>query len=168
MMTVDARRFVLLLTAVVALAAGKPAASSSDWSARGGGTWVIGNGVARQADITVTGAKKFVVAALSAGGDQEVVAQVRVDSFPSESSRVGVSLRTDGSGNGYNFILLPGNRVGFLADAIAFGNTCAYQWALGQWYWMKLSIAGGGLTGRIWADGQSESQGISCSQTGWQ
>jgi hypothetical protein len=171
MMPAGTRRFMLLLTSVVALAAGQPAASSSDWSPRGGGTWVIGNGVARQADVTVTdpGVKKFVVAALSTGGDQEIVAQVRVDSFPSDSSRIGVSLRSDlGSGRGYNFILLPGNRVGFLADAITFGNTCTYQWAPGQWYWMKLSIAGGVLNGRIWADGQSESQGTSCSQTGWQ
>ena len=166
-----ARRFVLLFIAVVGLAAGRPTASSSDWSARGGGTWVIGNGVARQADVSVAepGVKKFVVAALSSGGDQEIVAQVRVDSFPNDSSRIGVSLRTDpGSGYGYNFILLSGNRVGFLADAITFGNACSYQWAPGQWYWMKLSIAGGVLTGRIWRDGQTESQGTACSQAGWQ
>ena len=144
------------------------AALTGDWSARGGGTWVQGNGIVRQADNAVVNAKKYVLPGLHSAADQEVVAQVRVDSFPTDVSRVGVSLRSDpATGYGYNFVLLAGNRVGFLADTIAWGNTCSYPWSYGNWYWMKFTVSGGTLTGSIWADGQRESQATVCAQSGW-
>lgn len=144
------------------------AALTSDWSVRGGGTWVQGNGLVRQADNLIVDPKKYVVAGLHSAGDQGIVAQVRVDSFPSAVSRLGVSLRTQpATGRGYNFVLLAGNRVGFLADGVAWGRECAYPWSYGSWYWMKLTVSGGTLTGRIWADGQSESSGVECTQGGW-
>jgi hypothetical protein len=109
-----------------------------------------------------------VLPALQSSGDQEFLAQVRVDSFPTTGSRVGVSLRNNlTTGYGYNFVLLDSNRVGFLADALAWGQTCSYPWAYGNWYWMKLTVSGTTLIGRIWADGQSESQATVCAQSGW-
>ena len=158
---------MLACVAILALLGLRPALAT-DWAVFGGGTWVVGNGMVRQADNAVVDPKKYVLAAQNSSGDQDILAQVRVDSFPSADSRVGVSLRTNlSTGRGYNFVLLAGNRVGFLADAVAFGNSCAYQWSLGQWYWMKLSVGGGALTGRIWADGQTESQATVCVQSGW-
>lgn len=139
----------------------------AEWSARGG-TWVTGNGLVRQADNLPATVKKYVLPALYTASDQEIVAQVRVDSFPSQSSRIGVSLRTDPtSGIGYNFVLLPNGQVGFLADTITWGTTCSYPWTYGTWYWLKLTISGTTLNGRIWADGQAEAQGTSCTQPGW-
>lgn len=147
--------------------AGHQAGLASDWSVRGGGTWVTGNGLVRQADNTAAAAKKYVLAALQTAGDQEILAQIRVDSFPASGSRIGVSLRNDPAGNGYNFVLLAGNQVGFLADLRAVGAMCAYPWSYGNWYWMKLTVSGATLTGRIWQDGQSESQATVCTQSGW-
>lgn len=142
-------------------------AVTGDWSVRGAGTWVHGNGLVRQADNLVADPKKYVAAGLHSATDQEIVAQIRVDSFPSSASRLGVSLRNQPTGHGYNFVLLAGNRVGFLADGITWGTACAYPWSYGNWYWMKLAVSGGTLTGRIWADGQSETQATSCLQGGW-
>src|SRR4051794_13969341 len=70
-------------------------AISGNWLVRGGGTWVEGNGILRQADSTVVDPKKYVVPALGTAGNQEIVAQIRVDSFPSTFSRAGVTLRSD-------------------------------------------------------------------------
>ena len=158
------------LAALLVMVALRSAVHSApgDWTVRGGGTWIEGLGILRQADNLVVDPKKYILPALNTDVDQQIVAQVRVDSFPNEFSRIGVSLRTQGTnGRGYNFVLLSGNRVGFLADALAWGSACAYPWSYGNWYWMKLSISGSTLTGRIWADGQSESQGTACTQTGW-
>lgn len=174
---VRGRLLALVACAAVALVAieSRPHASSglglpslvSDWAVRGG-TWVTGNGIVRQADNTVVDPKKYLLPALSSGGDQDIVAQIRVDSFPSQFSRLGVSLRTDlNTGSGYNFVLLPGNRVGFLADTRAWGSACAYRWTYGNWYWMKFTVTGTTLVGRIWADGQRESQATVCTQSGW-
>src|SRR5687768_1380858 len=149
------RSQTLACLAILALLGLRPAVAT-DWVVLGGGTWVVGNGMVRQAGNAVVDPKKYVLAAQNSSGDQEILAQVRVDSFPNPDSRIGVSLRTNlSTARGYNFVLLAGNRVGFLADAVAFGNSCAYPWSLGQWYWMKLSVSEGTLTGRIWADGQS-------------
>ena len=156
-----------LLIGPVILLAPVSARTPADWSVRGGGTWVYGNRIVRQTDNTVVDPKKYVLPALSSAGDQGIVAQVRVDSFPNNVSRVGVSLRNDLSGHGDNFVLLAGNQVGFLADTLAFGNTCAYPWSYGNWYWMKLTVSGGTLTGKIWSDAQTESQATVCTQTGW-
>ena len=134
----------------------------------GGGTWVPGNRIVRQADNIVADPKKYVLPALSSAGDQAIVAQVRVDSFPSALSRVGVSLRTDPTtGLGYNFVLAGGNQVAFLADGRAWGRMCSYPWSYGNWYWMKLTVSGGLLTGKIWSDVQTEFQATVCTQSGW-
>jgi hypothetical protein len=173
-MTSTTRVWMAALMALMASAAQSPrdphvaGSASSNWTVRGGGTWVEGNGILRQADNKVVDPKKLVVPALATTVDQEIVAQLRVDSFPSTLSRAGVTLRTDAAtGAGYNFLLLPGNRVGFLADGITWGAACGYQWSYGNWYWMKFTVSGGTLTGRIWADGQTEAQGTTCTQTGW-
>jgi hypothetical protein len=144
------------------------AALADPWLVRGGGTWVHGNGMVRQADNAVLDPKKYVLPEFNSAGDQDVLAQVRVDSFPNPFSRIGVSVRTDlSTGRGYNFVFLAGDRVGFLADSIAFGTSCTYPWSLGNWYWMKLTVSGATLTGRIWADGQRESEATVCVQPGW-
>jgi hypothetical protein len=146
----------------------RQSALTGDWSVRGGGTRMQGNGSVRQADNLIVDPKKYVVAALHSAADQEILAQIRVDSFPSNLSRLGVSLRTQSAtGHGYNFVLLGGNRVGFLADGITWGRECSFSWSYGNWYWMKLTVSGSTLTGRIWADGQSELQGVVCTQAGW-
>ena len=172
-MTALTRVCIAAVMALMALHAqpprdGRVHAASNDWTVGGGGTWVEGNGVLRQTDTRLVDPKKYVVASLHGEGDQQIVAQVRVDSFPSSLSRIGVSLRSHpSSGRGYNFVLLAGNRVGFLADAITWGSACAYAWSYGSWYWMKLAVSGGTLTGKIWTDGQTESQATTCTQAGW-
>jgi hypothetical protein len=154
--------------AVALLLLGQRHGAAADWIVRGGGTWVEGNGILRQADNQPIDPKKYLLPALTTNADQQIVAQLRVDSFPSDLGRIGVSLRSDPStGRGYNFVLLAGGRVGFLADALAWGSTCAFAWSYGEWYWMKLAATGGTLTGKIWIDGQSESQATTCTQTGW-
>ena len=168
LVAMPARRLLWVMLAILLIAqAPVRTIPSTEWSPRGG-TWVTGNGLVRQADNLPATVKKYVLSRLNTAADQEILAQVRVDSFPSQFSRIGVALRTNpSSGIGYNFVLLPHGQVGFLADTITWGATCSYPWMYGTWYWLKLSITGNTLNGRVWADGQTETQGASCTQTGW-
>jgi hypothetical protein len=165
-------RWSRLLVSVVAAglivsAAGRGHAASS-WVVAGGGTWVVANHIVRQTAPTTIDPKKYVLSDLQTSGDQAITALVRVDSFPHVESRAGLALRTNvATGDGFNFVLLDQQRVGFLADEIAFGSTCSYAWTPGQWYWLKFAITGSNLTGKIWAKDQTEADATTCQQSGW-
>ena len=163
------RRHALLLGALawVLMAQAGRGEAAGPWTASGG-TWVVANRIARQTAATLVDPKKYLLLDHQSSSDQSITALVRVDSFPHADSRAGVSLRTSPTtGHGYNFVVRPGQLVGFLADGIEWGTTCAYAWAPGHWYWLKLSISGTELTGKVWAKDQEEAQATTCQQSGW-
>jgi len=159
---------VALLTITQVGSVSLHATQASSWATAGGGRWVVADDIVRQAESSLVDPKKYIVPGLASSGDQTITARVRVDNFPHAESRAGLALRTNSqSGHGFNFVLLANRQVGFLADGLVFGTTCAYTWLPGQWYWMQLSIEGTTLTGRIWTRTQSVSEATVCTQFGW-
>jgi len=57
--------------------------------------------------------------------------------------------------------------VQFLHDHVAWGNSYAFAWQVGTWYWFALRQEGGVLYGKVWADGEAEPEGWMFQQDDW-
>jgi hypothetical protein len=124
---------------------------------------------------TGTGAgdpKKALVTGQSFPANVTVTAEVRVDSWAGiDGSRAGVGLDQDpATGNGYNLVFhaTPGGSVvQFLDDQVAWGNSYAFSWSVGTWYWFKLAMNNGTLYGKVWQAGTAEPGAWLFTQAGW-
>jgi hypothetical protein len=130
------------------------------------GTWVQSGGVYAQTNILgqYGDPKKAIIAnaGLDPTADYTITAKVRVDSWVAgDYARAGVSLfsnTTNGHGLNLLFHSAVGNQntIEFLDDQLAWGNSYAFTWTIGTWYWFKLTSNAGTLYGKVWADGDSE------------
>jgi len=142
------------------------------WTIRGG-NWSESGGVFRQISTATGDTKKAIVTDQTYPANLEITAKLRVDSWvDGDYSRAGVGLRTNATtGAGYNLLFHytggTKNKIQFLNDGVAWGNAYDFAWKVGQWYWFKLKIEDGVLSGKVWADGQSEPANWPYVQTGW-
>ena len=78
------------------------------------------------------------------------------------NSRLGVGLRyAPGVDQGYQFVILDNNTVGFVHSSVANGPTAAYATEIGHWYWIKeyyqvISSSVAHVYGKIWKAGEAE------------
>ncbi len=144
------------------------AALGPSWSTVGG-TWDQADGVLRQSGLEAADPKSAAVTGIAFPTDVEVTARVRVDSWAGgDSARAGVGLGVDAAGRGYNLVFHQDtNTVQFLHDHVAWGNSYAFAWRVGTWYWFTLRQEGGVLYGKAWADGEAEPEGWMFRQDGW-
>ena len=98
-----------------------------------------------------------------------ITAEVEVDTWnPGDKARAGVGLYTNTStGDGYNLVFHGTDQVEFLDDHVVWGNSYAFTWQVGTWYWFQLEESDGTLLGKVWAAGTAEPQNWMFEQTGW-
>jgi hypothetical protein len=140
-----------------------------------GGSWSESHGAAHQLMATNADPKKALVTGQTFPANVQILARVRVDfsyKYGGDSPQVGVGLFTDPTtGYGYNMVFrtLPtGKRVvQFVDDPTGFGNSYAFNWKVGTWYWFKLENDNGTLNGKVWQDGTTEPTAWMFTQTGW-
>jgi hypothetical protein len=150
----------------------KGSALGPSWSTVGG-TWSESGGVVQQTSTANANPRKAMVTGQTFGADVEMVSRVRLDSWtPGPYSLAGVALNNGAAnGLGYNLVFhenSPGQKViQFLDDYVAWGNSVAFSFTTGKWYWFKLEEQGGVLYGKVWADGTAEPSGWMLQQTGW-
>ncbi|MGQ9610851.1 MAG: hypothetical protein ACUVWN_16265 [bacterium] len=89
-----------------------------------------------------------------------IQAKVRLDSWANgDSARAGLGLRVGkATGRGYNFLFHnTQSTIQFLNDQSAWGNSGAYEFKVGEWYWMQFHISEDNvLHGKVWKDGEKE------------
>ncbi len=93
------------------------------------------------------------------GSNHTILAKVYVDSWTDgDSARAGVSLFTGtGDGRGYNLLFHNNHStVQFLDDMTAWGPSYTFNWSNKTWYWFKLKMENGTLSGKVWRDGVAE------------
>ncbi len=145
---------------------------STNWAAYSSspssGGWTTDNGVVGYQAVS-SGESSLALPALSSLGDQEVVAKVRLDSWTSGPVQsAGVGLRSSASApSGYGLLLSTPGYVQFVGPSLYNGNSFAFNWTAGSWYWMALKIENGTLYGKVWADGQPEPADWPFEQLGW-
>src|SRR5208337_4418698 len=112
---------------------------SSAWSFVGG-TWQINNGALSQTSTAAADPKKAMITNQTYPTNLMITAEVQVNSWNSgDSARAGVGLYTNTSnGNGYNLVFHNTNQVQFLDDHVTWGNSYAFTWQVGTWYWFQL------------------------------
>jgi uncharacterized protein YkwD len=135
-----------------------------------GGSWRLSGGALAQTSTANTDPRKALVTGQTFPADVAIAARVRVDSWANgNGGRAGVGLYTDPTtGRGYNLVFHNNtNTVQFLNDGVAWGNSYAFAWQVGLWYWFKLQDKGGVLYGKVWADGSPEPAAWMFQQTGW-
>ena len=98
-----------------------------------------------------------------------ITAEVQVNSWNAgDLARAGVGLYTNTStGQGYDLLFHGTNQVQFLDDGVVWGNSYAFNWQVGTWYWFQLEESNGTLLGKVWAAGTAEPQNWMFQQTGW-
>src|SRR5262249_11703561 len=86
-----------------------------------------------------------------------------------DAARAGITLGSDpGSGQGYNLVFHDNtDTVQFLDDQVAWGNSYAFSWSVGTWYWFELAQSGGVLYGKVWQAGTPEPVAWMFTQAGW-
>jgi hypothetical protein len=141
------------------------------WSTKGG-SWVQQNGVFSQTSMTDGDPKKAMVTDQTYPSDAIVTARVRVDTWTnSDLARAGIGLYTDPTtGNGYNLVFHSRNgvrRLEFLNDKVAWGNGVDFAFTTGVYYWFKLQMVNGVLSGKVWQDGTTEPAAWTITQSGW-
>src|SRR5262249_43893296 len=132
--------------------------------------WGQANGVLAQTGTGSGDPKKALLADQSYPANLVVTARVRVDSWSGgDWARAGVSLDQDpATGNGYNLVFHNDTHtVQFLDDHVAWGNSYAFNWSVGTWYWFKLAMINGTLYGKVWQDGTPEPASWLFTQAGW-
>jgi hypothetical protein len=144
---------------------------STAWSLHGG-TWVEQNGVLSQTDTVNGDPKKAMVTDKAYPANLQVTARVRLDSWSDgDMARAGIGLYTDPStGAGYNLVFHSVNgvrKVQFLDDHVAWGNGIDFNFSAGTFYWFKMQIVNGVLSGKVWQDGTPEPTGWMLTQSGW-
>jgi len=141
---------------------------SSAWSFHGG-TWQINNGTLCQTSTAAGDPQKAMITNQTYPANLMITAEVQVNSWnPGDYARAGVGLYTNTSnGNGYNLVFHGTNQVQFLDDHVAWGNSYAFTWQVGTWYWFQLEENNGTLLGKVWAAGTAEPQSWVFQQTGW-
>jgi hypothetical protein len=136
-------------------------AIASAWTFYGSGTWTEQGTILRQDSTTQGDPCKALLSnsGLSFSGNQEILSKVYVNSWTDgDSGRAGVSLCT-GTANGQGYNLLFHNNhstVQWLDDATAWGTSYSFTWTSQTWYWFRLKMENGTLSGRIWQDGAAE------------
>src|SRR5208337_4675687 len=141
---------------------------SSAWSFVGG-TWQINNGALSQTSTAAADPKKAMITNQTYPSNLMITAEVQVNSWNSgDYARAGVGLYTNTSnGTGYNLLFHGTKQVQFLDDGVAWGNSYAFTWQVGTWYWFQLEENNGTLLGKVWAAGTAEPQTWMFQQTGW-
>jgi hypothetical protein len=125
------------------------------------GTWNETGTILRQDSSTPGDPCKALVSnsGLILSGNQMILSKVYVDSWTDgDSARAGVSLFS-GTGNGQGYNLLFHNNhstVQWLDDGTAWGTSYSFTWTNQTWYWFRLKMENGTLSGRIWQDGAAE------------
>jgi uncharacterized protein YkwD len=135
-----------------------------------GGSWAQAGGVLAQTSTANADPRKALISGQSYPADVAITARVRVDSWSGgDFARAGVGLYTDPvTGQGYNLVFHNNtNTVQFLNDGVVWGNSYAFTWQVGVWYWFKLQERGGVLYGKVWADGTAEPAAWMFQQSGW-
>jgi titin len=135
-----------------------------------GGSWAQSNGVLAQTSTGAGDPKKALLTDQTYPASVVVTAKVRVDSWAGgDAARAGVSLYDDPStGKGYNLVFHSSTgTVQFLDDGVAWGNSYAFSWSVGAWYWFKLEALNGTLYGKVWQDGAPEPSSWMFTQAGW-
>jgi hypothetical protein len=135
-----------------------------------GGSWSQGAGTLRQTSLASEDPRKALITENISQQNTQITAKVRVDSWADgASARAGVGLRTDpATGRGYNLVFHgTRDRVQFLDDGVAWGNSYAFAWSVGTWYWFELKIDNGVLYGKVWQDGRPEPGAWMFTQRGW-
>jgi hypothetical protein len=142
---------------------------SQPWT-QSGGTWTQSGGVLYQTS-SVPGDKKALLTDQSYPANTQITAKVRVDDWNDTNNGDtvgGVGVLTDPStGSGYNLVFSSADRVSFLDDQVALGNSYSFDWNPGTWYWFQLADIQGTLYGKIWQDGSTEPSGWMFQQSGW-
>jgi hypothetical protein len=136
-------------------------AIGSAWSFYGSGAWSESGTILRQ-DSTAQGDPcKAIISnsGINFGSNHTILAKVYVNSWTDgDTARAGVSLFTGtGNGQGYNLIFHNNHStVQFLDDGTAWGPSYTFNWTNQTWYWFKLQMSSGVLSGKVWQDGASE------------
>jgi len=142
----------------------------SAWTTRNG-TWSEGS-VLSQTNASAADPDKAILSNSGVAFPTNfcVQAKLRVNTWGGgDNARVGIGLMTDGSGNAYNLVFHSDtNTVAFLYDQVVWGNSYAFTWNVGTWYWFKLKYeTDGNLYGKVWQDGTSEPPNWPYKQSGW-
>jgi hypothetical protein len=58
-------------------------------------------------------------------------------------------------------------RLEFLNDHVAWGNGVDFAFTTGVFYWFKLQMVNGVLSGKVWQDGTTEPAAWTLTQSGW-
>ena len=135
-----------------------------------GGTWQINNGALTQTNTTTPAdPQKALIINQTYPSNVMITAEVEVNTWnPGDMARAGVGLYTNTStGKGYNLVFHNTNQVQFLDDGVVWGNSYAFTWQVGTWYWFQLEESNGTLLGKVWAAGTAEPQNWMFQQTGW-
>jgi hypothetical protein len=136
-------------------------AVSGAWAFFGSGTWTEQGTILRQ-DSTAQGDPCKAILSASGktfGANQTILAKVYVNTWTDgDSARAGVCLFS-GTGDGRGYGLLFHNNhstIQFLDDGTAWGSSYSFTWTNATWYWFKLKMENGTLSGRVWQDGAAE------------
>ncbi|CAG1017797.1 hypothetical protein BURC_02493, partial [Burkholderiaceae bacterium] len=132
---------------------------SSAWTLRNG-TWSEANGLLAQTSTGYADPRKAIISnsGVTFPSNHLITAKVRVDSWTDGPyARAGVGLFTDASGLGYNLMFnADHSTIQFLDDYVAYGPSYTFAWSTGTWYWFKLKMENGTLSGKVWQDGTTE------------
>ncbi|MBN1410267.1 MAG: cellulase family glycosylhydrolase [Spirochaetales bacterium] len=126
-----------------------------------GGSWNESGTILRQNSTSQGDPCKAIAVrtGLSLDSNQTITAKVYVASWTDgDSARAGVSLFTGtADGRGYNLLFHNNHStVQFLDDAAAWGPSYTFNWSSGTWYWFKLKMENGTLSGKVWQAGSTE------------
>jgi sucrose-6-phosphate hydrolase SacC (GH32 family) len=132
----------------------------SAWSFYGG-TWNETGAILRQDSTSQGDPCKAIISntGINFGASHTILAKVYVNSWTDgDTARVGVGLFTGtGNGQGYNLIFHNNHStVQFLDDGSAWGPSYTFNWTNQTWYWFKLQMSNGTLSGKVWQDGTTE------------
>jgi beta-mannosidase len=125
-----------------------------------GGTWAARDGYLDQTDSGPADPKKAI---LMIDGNQDssmdlvITTKLRFNRAAHDTeSRVGISVCSNPeSGRGLSLVLSE-DRLLFLEDYVAWGESCGFSCDSGKWYWLKLRKSAGEIKGKAWEDGQNE------------
>jgi PKD repeat protein len=126
-----------------------------------GGTWSESGQVLSQTSTATADPKKAIISnsGQTFGTSHTITAKVRINSWVNgDMARGGVSVFSNtADGSGYNLLFHNDlNTVQFLNDKVAWGPVNSFSWSTGTWYWFKLKIESGILSGKVWQDGGPE------------
>ena len=135
------------------------------------GNWALADGCLTQTDAGPADPKKAVIIVGKKddlSSDIIVTAKLRINSWGSGTdSRAGISVCMDpATGHGYGLVFHRG-KLQFMQDFVAWSEGCDFPYQTGKWYWLKLRKTDEQLSGKAWADGDTEPPGWMTTWKDW-